>query len=176
MARPDIRIQGANELAKLSKQLRDAGNKGVQRSMRKRLRDAAKPVLLDVKIEAGQHSVMIPKSIVLQMKYTERNAGAYIKAQASRMPKGKESLPRLFELGSKGSGGRYIRHPVFARRAGHSRVSGRKTYENIFDRGAVVWVKQPTHPFLIETVNKHAKQLRRDMLQVLDDVKKDLNA
>lgn len=171
----EIRIEGAERLGVLSARLKDA-DKSIQRSMRKRLRAAAKPLVADVKQAAGEVSKTIPQSVVLEMKYSEKRAGAYIKAKRSKMPDGKQALPGLLERGSKGSGGRYIRHPVFARN-GSSVLTGRRVHRNLNRRSQgrrVVYVNQPTQPFLAVTVNRHADDVRREMTKILDDVERDL--
>jgi hypothetical protein len=167
----DIRIEGANKLGILSAKLKNA-DKSIQKSMRQRLRTAAKPLVADVK-QAAAFSDTIPRSIVLEMKYSPNRAGAYIKAKRSKMPKGKEALPGLMERGSKGSGGKFIRHPVFARTT-TSRLTGRSKLRNQYDRGGATWVNQPTHPFLADTVSKHADDVRRELTKILDDVERDL--
>ena len=175
----EFRIEGANKLGALSRKLKDTGDKGLQSAMRKRLRQAAKPLVQDVKQAAAQVSDTIPNSIVLEMKYSENRAGAYIKAKRSRMPKEKQALPGLLERGSKGSGGKYIRHPVFARK-GTGAITGRTVYRanrakrSLFDRQQATWVNQPTHQFLAPTVKKHVDDVRREMTKILDDVERDL--
>ena len=168
----EVRVEGANKLGILSAKLKNA-DRSIQKSMRQRLRTAAKPVVQDVKDAAAEFSDKIPGSIVLEMKYSEKTAGAYIKAKRSKMPKGKEALPGLMERGSKGSGGKYIRHPVFARRT-TSRLTGRTKLRSQYDRSGAAWVNQPTHPFLAPTVEKHASDVRRELMKILDDVERDL--
>lgn len=139
----DITIEGASKLLAVSVQLKAVGDKGLQASMRRRLRQAAAPVVEEVKVAAAEHSVRIPKTIVLSMRYTGRLAGAYIIAKRNKMPTGHEPLPGLFENGD-------FRHPVFGDKQ--------------------VWVSQKGYPFMFPTVMKAAPALRAEMERIIEDI------
>lgn len=136
-------VEGASKLLAVSTELKAIGDKKLQASMRKRLRAAAAPVVVAVKAAAAEHSVHIPKTIDLSMRYTGRMAGAYIVAHRNKMPKGHEALPGLFENGP-------FRHPVFGDKE--------------------VWVAQKGYPFMYSTGIKELPAIRAEMERILDDV------
>lgn len=143
----EFRVTGARDLGRLSADLKRAGSKELQNSMRKRLREGVKPVVEEVK--AASPSRTVAKSIVGEFRYSENNASAAIKAKQSRLPDDKRKLPHLLELGSQGSGGRYIRHPV---------------------HGSETRVNQPTQPFFIRTAKGAIPRVQAVVEKVLDDV------
>lgn len=149
----DFRIEGGQQLARVSKQLKDAADKELQKSMRMALREAVKPVVADVKRQAAPVSQSVARTISARFSYSPRSAGATIRSDGRKMPAGKENLPRLLEFGSKGSGGRFIRHPVF----------GRDT-----------WVTQPIRPYFHPTIQRHRAELDRAMQTVLEDVERQI--
>lgn len=148
MARSAYQVYGAQQLLVVSTQLKRVADKELQASMRRRLRAAAAPVVVQVKAKAAEHSTTIPKTISLSMRYTGKRAGAYIISRKSKMPPGHEPLPGLFEYKAK------FRHPVYGNR------------EN--------WVSQTGYPFLRMTVMKAAPQLRQELLGIIKDVSRSL--
>lgn len=149
-----VRVEGAQQLARLSADLKQVADKSLQRQMRRRLREAVKPIVAEVQGEAAVYSRTVARSIVAQFSYSARTAGAQIVARRSRMPPGKQSLPTLFEYGSQGSGGRYIRHPVFG--------------------NTEVWVNQPIRPYFFKTIRRHERQVQAALIAVLTDVEREL--
>lgn len=146
-AQSGFRVTGADELGRIAAELKRAGSKELQKSMRKRLREGVKPIVADVK--AACPSSAVARSIVAEFRYSQDNAAVGIKAKRSRMPSGKEGLPQLLEFGSAGSGGRYIRHPVF---------------------GTETRVNQPIQPFFYRTTQAAIPRVQQVVEQVLDDV------
>jgi hypothetical protein len=146
-----MRIEGGQQLARLSKRMKEAADKELQRSTRKRLRAAVQPLLAEVKREAAVNSQHVAAAIVATFRYGGDVASAGIKAQRSRMPAGKENLPELMEFGSKGSGGRFIRHPVF---------------------GGEVRVNQPIRPYFFRNAREATPKVQAAMGEVLADVER----
>src|SRR4051812_14782384 len=137
-----MRVQGGQQLARLSRQMKQAANKELQRSTRKRLRAAVQPILGEIRRDAAVNSQHVAASVVATFRYGGDTASAGIKAQRSRMPAGKENLPELMEFGSKGSGGRFIRHPVF---------------------GGEVRVNQPIRPFFFRNAREGTPKVQSAM-------------
>lgn len=148
-----IKVTGAQQLARLSQNFKDTGNKTLQRSTRKRLRHAVEPVVREIRAAAAVNSQHVAATIQPTFRYSKNSAAAGIKANRRRMPAGKENLPSLFEFGSQGSGGRFIRHPVF---------------------GSKVRVNQPIRPYFYRNANDSAPRVQHELVKVLDDVEKEL--
>jgi hypothetical protein len=157
--RPDIKVQGGVELAKVSAELKAAGNKTLQKTMRKRLRTSVEPVAAEIKRDAAQQSKMVAAAITTRFSYTGKRAGATIAAQRSKMPPGKEGLPGLLEFGNRGRRG-ILRHPVFA--------------EKSEPRRKWTWAEQPVRPYFYKNARRYDEQVTKAMVAVLDDVEKEL--
>jgi hypothetical protein len=151
--RPDIRIEGGAQLGKVSAELKAAGNKTLQRSMRKRLRKAVEPVAEEIRYDAAEQSQMVAATITTTFSYSPKRAGVVIAAKRSKMPHGKEGLPGLFEFGNR-RGRNVIRHPVYGNR------------EN--------WVDQPIRPYFFKNAKRYNANVTKAMVAVLDDVEKEL--
>lgn len=149
----NIKIEGAQQLARLSQRFKDTGDKTVQRQTRKRLRHAVEPVVREIRADAAVNSQHVAAAITPTFRYSRDRAAAGIKANPRRMPAGKENLPALFEFGSQGSGGRFIRHPVF---------------------GGKVRVNQPIRPYFYRNALRAEPRVQAELLKVLDDVEKNL--
>lgn len=149
----EVRLDGGTQLARVSRAVKQAGDVELQKSMRKRLRASVKPVVAEIKADAAQTSKTVAGAIVATFSYSERSASAGIKARRSRMPRGKENLPALFEFGSQGSGGRYIRHPVF---------------------GTETRVNQPIRPYFFRNAREHTAKVQAAMTDVLSDVERSI--
>jgi hypothetical protein len=146
----EFRVQASTDLGRLSKQLKDAGSKDAQKHLRKRLREAVKPVVADVK--AASPSRTIDRAVAARFSYSEKSAAARIVVAQARLPEGKKRLGHLLEFGSAGSGGRYIRHPVF---------------------GSEVRVSQPIRPYFYRTIEGKRDDVQQVVARVLDDVARD---
>ena len=144
----EFRVQGAADLGRISQQLKDAGRKDLQRSLRKRLREGVKPVLNDVK--QASPSSTVDRALVSRFSFTANGAAVRIVAAKNRLPADKRQLAQLLEFGSQGSGGRYIRHPVY----GSTRV----------------FVNQPIQPYFYNTIRDALPEVERVVRRVLDDV------
>lgn len=156
---PRIRVQGGGDLGRLSAELKAAGNKTLQKSMRKRLRESVKPVTEEIRRDAARQSKMVAKTITPSFSYSQKRAGATIAAKRSKMPPGKEGLPGLLEFGNRGRRG-ILRHPVFA--------------EKTEPRQGWTWREQPVRPWFYKNARRYDEQVTKAMVGVLDDVEKEL--
>lgn len=154
-----IKAEGGVQLGRVSAQLKQAGNKDLQKSMRKRLRESVKPVAAEIKADAAQVSTQIARTITTSFSYSQKRAGARIQAKRSKMPPGKEGLPGLFEFGNRGRRG-INRHPVF-----NPKSEPRRRW---------TWVDQPIKPYFYKNAGRYNKSVTEAMVAVLDDVEKEL--
>jgi hypothetical protein len=154
-----VRVEGGQQLARMSAELKAAGDKTLQKSMRKRLREAVKPIAEEIKRDAAPQSKMVAKSITTQFSYSGKRAGATIAAKRSKMPPGKEGLPSLLEFGNRGRRG-VLRHPVFA--------------EKDEPRRKWTWAEQPVKPYFFANARRNNNRVTDAMVKVLDDVEKEL--
>lgn len=104
----DVRMTGADDLARLSKQLREAGDKGLQRELSKSIRDALKPV----------RTVALPKS-ALETLPRRGGVGAVVaktkysisKKTGNRVAGLRLTAKNIYNLRRIDQG--VLRHPVF---------------------------------------------------------------
>jgi hypothetical protein len=135
------------EWKEVNRRLRLAGEKGLQKELRKAVREAAKPGRDAAKLAARTIPVKGPRSRGLRRRMVR---GVGIQADArrvrivTRMPKGLEMLPRGFDT-AKG-----WRHPLFGNR----------------DK----WVQQPGHPWFRKTIAATAPKAREEMKAAMDRV------
>ena len=147
----DFRVEGAVQLAALSTQLREAGNKTLMKSLRKRLNAVTKPIVAEVRAAAkatpgkgdGSLRASLARSVQSKLSTSSKSASVSIKLSGARMPSGQRGLPALVE------GLRPWRHPTF----GHD-----------------PWKKQAPHPFFYQTLKKNEQKVQSEVARVLDDV------
>lgn len=154
-----VRVEGGQQLARMSAELKAAGNKTLQKSMRKRLRETVKPIAEEIRRDAARQSKTVAKSITTQFSYSGKRAGATIAAKRSKMPAGKEGLPGLLEFGNR-RGSRVLRHPVFA--------------DTAEPRTSWTWAEQPIRPYFFANARRNNTSVTDAMVKVLDDVEKEL--
>lgn len=154
-----LHVEGGAQLGRVSADLKAAGNKTLQKQMRKRLRTAVKPVADEIKRDARQQSKTVAKSITTSFSFSQKKAGVTIAAKRSKMPPGKQGLPGLLEYGNRGRRG-ILRHPVFA--------------EKSEPRQQWTWAEQPVRPYFYKNAKRHNKTVTKAMVAVLDDIEKQL--
>jgi len=150
----DARVTGADQLARLSKQLKEAGDKGLQRELSKGIRDALKPV----------RTVDLPKSaletlprkgginvIVAKTKYTIN------KRTGNRIAGLRLTAKNIVNLRRIDDG--VLRHPVFQNP--HQKKKSAKT----------AWVNQKVTPgWFTEPTGAAAPDIQREVTKAMDRV------
>jgi hypothetical protein len=131
----------SRDLARLAVMAKAAAPE-LRRQIPKRLREAAEPVKADAERRKPSQRITIGLRTSLP---AARGANVKITARSPSDP----PLAGLLELGSQGSGGRYIRHPVY----------GRPPYVN-----------QPTKPYLKPAIEAHKAEATRRMAALSGDV------
>lgn len=110
----DVQVQGAEDIARLARRMKEVGNRDLRNEMVRGLRAVAKPVIKDMKQSArsnlpasgGLNRFIAGSSIRAQVKSGTHTAGVAIKANRSKKS-GASDLNRIDQ-------GR-LRHPVFGR-------------------------------------------------------------
>lgn len=123
-------------------------DKALLPALRKGLKAAARPVVDAAKANAAGISPHLPATIGTQASFSKSRPGVFIRANAARMPAGKQALPGLFERGRRGGDARAWRHPVFGRNA---------------------WVTQATRPYLQPALAAHANGAVQEIVKALND-------
>lgn len=150
-----VHSRGGHEVARLSRALRDQGQAGVARHMKKRIKDAAGPVAEHARAAArrlpdrSQAERRAGGSLRRQMaqavEVRQTAKGVRIFVNAKRMPADARAMAHAFEKGS-------IRHPVFGNRQ--------------------VWVSQRTGgPWFAPAIRARHPEFVRAVSQIIDDVK-----
>lgn len=142
----DIRVSGADDLAKLAADLKRAGRTDLTKELRKVVKDAARPIAAEVK--ATTPSRQIAKSVTIEARLG-KNPRVRVKADRKKMPPGKESLPALFERPK-------FRHPVFGDRE--------------------TWVTQQGGPAFGPVARRRKAAVQAQILAAVDKVIRDLEA
>lgn len=152
----------------LAARLADA-DKRLQRELRKRFTEAAKPVAAKARqaIESApsHHGGRLRSEIAGTVRVsvsTSRTRGpsVAIVSEGRKMPPGKDRLPLLFD-------DRMFRHPVFGGRAGELSVRRH-------GRGWT-WVYQRGHPgWFHETIAREKERFQQAALEVLDETARHL--
>lgn len=130
---PSYELRGGKDLARISRELRRAGNgKELIKQYRKDLRAAAKPMVPAVKAAiraipaaTGQHTGLrarMARAVKLTVKTSGKRAEISVRVDGRKMPAGEGALPAYMDGRKKP-----WRHPVY----GNSNV----------------WVRQDPHPY-----------------------------
>jgi hypothetical protein len=161
-----VKIRETGDLKRLAKDLRQVANgKELRKELTSGIRDVLRPLVPQVRAayrglpsgglrRSGGRAdlrVLLAKSVRVEVRTSGRMAGARIRADGRRMPDQMKSLPALVE----GEKPRW-RHPVFGDRA--------------------VWVDQAPSPIFYATLAPHTDRAARAINEVLDDVKRKLEA
>lgn len=152
----DLRVEGVDQLQRVSARLKEAGDKGLKREMTKGLNRAAKPLALAAEAGAlerlpkrGGLNVWVAESkITTRTRGNGRNPGVRLVAKRPKS-KGTTDLNRIDQ-------GR-LRHPVYGNRR--------------------VWALQSVRPgWFTNSITDHAEQARREMVAVFDDIERRLSS
>lgn len=138
-------IKGADDFLKLSKKLKEAGEKGLRNELHKGMRNAAKPLARKVKDSAeekiGPHRGGIGEHYAKKPVRPQVRTGAKTAGVRLVMPK---TDPRVDSVGR-------VYHPVFGRKPG------------------VVQVMPAVKGFFSESTREHAPEVVDDLRRVLRD-------
>lgn len=143
----NITITGAEEFAVLSRALKQAGAKDLQRELSKSINRTVKPLTQDVKQNVGRFvpgryaAVLAPSlRITTSRRGSGRNPGVRLKAKATT-GRGKPRELKRLDAGQ-------LRHPLFGNRR-H-------------------WFSQTVRPgFYTETLEQDAPTVRRELLEAI---------
>jgi len=155
-----IRLQGGNDLRRISGELRRMDDREVTKRFRKELRAAAAPLVPRVRssirsIPSGRGYTpdglrgSLARATRLEVKTTGKQAGVAIRVDGRKMPSHMRSLPSMVE------GKKRWRHPVYGNR------------EN--------WVTQTPHPYFYSVLRTAGPASRRAVSRVLDGITRDIS-
>jgi hypothetical protein len=170
----------------LAARLKEA-DPALKRALRKNFRDAAAPLVRDVQKSiltmpsrstaavrhAGNLRLEVAKTIVLRTSFSASGVRVNIDSLGSKMPHGKETLPRHLDS-EKG-----WNHPVFGRAAAEAEsVALQKIHGKGFGHGrAWTWVHQTGKPGWFERpITEGARAFRDAALAAIDETEKHLGA
>jgi hypothetical protein len=152
-----ITVNGADEFARLSRQLKEAGQKGLQREFTQAISRSVKPLKAELPASARTH---LPRRGGL----AERVAGSRIGFTRRTSGRGvglRVQAKNAYHLAQMDKG--FVRHPVFKRRGEESR--------------SFVWVTQRVIPgWFTDPTDAAAPRIRREVLRAMDDVARKINA
>lgn len=143
----------SSNIRQISRELKETNAKtaaGVRRAIRKSIAIAAtatNEAIVAAAEAEGLHKAAAATNV--KVSFAVRNGGAVI-----RTDQNKARYARALEKGSKGAGGAYDRHPVFARgglRPGQSGPLRDPTHFRNDGGYTVTYVNQPTRPFFFDT-------------------------
>jgi hypothetical protein len=154
-----IRMVGGAALAAVARNLQEA-SPAFRRKMPKALREAIEParvaVEADLRRRLPHHAATVRSVIGLR---SPTIANVRIVMDPKNLPPERRSLPGLMEYGSQGSGGSFIRHPVYG--------GGKKT------RAEWTWVIQKTDPGFYRTIRSFTPIIADAMNRLMADFGKD---
>lgn len=155
-----IRLEGGENLRRISRELRRMDSPEIKKRFRKELRAAAAPLV--PRVRESIHNIpsnrayspqglrgALSKATRLELKTSGRQAGVAIRVDGRRMPSHMKSLPSMVE------GKKRWRHPVFGNRE--------------------VWVDQPNHPYFYNVLRTAGPASRRAVSRVLDGISRDIS-
>lgn len=127
--------------------------------IRQAVNDVGGNALRRAKTEAATFSTKIPPQVTLKTSFGARSAGVTIATNLKRVP-----YARLYERGSKGSGGRYIKHPVFGSNREGASGDVRARYDD-----KSTWRKMNSHPFFYKSVYAEKDELKHRLVQEISN-------
>lgn len=170
----DITVTAGPEFAAVAKRLKDEGAKALQKSMNKRIKAAADPVLKDLQKAVRNVTVRsargggsrartafsgtpaaarkrggglretTARAIQLKIQGSGQSVGVKIRIDGTKLPPDQRGLPKLLD------GQRPWRHPVWGNTA--------------------VWVTQQGEPWWTPTIERAMPALRTELAKIIDDV------
>jgi hypothetical protein len=173
-----LRLDAGRDLARAAQQLKDAAPK-LRRKLPGRLRAAVEPAR--VAAQAAALRTMPRHPVVVRASTSLRADMATVKLvmNPSNLPPEKRALPLLMELGSQGSGGKYIRHPVFGRtdRIQQGLRSSRTLREHVMsiqaEQATWTWTMQKTRPYFRPAIQAHQREVDKAMNVLVAEIVRD---
>lgn len=165
----DIKVRGTEEFRRLARDLKEAGQVELRKSMGKRMRGAIKPIVPDMRREIrqipskGQDKERSKKAInerpmglreatargvQVKISYSGTRVGARIRIDPRHFPPGQKALPKFLD----GTIPQW-KHAVY---------------------GTGTMVNQRQHPFFLRTIRKHEDRATHEIAQILEDVSSQL--
>lgn len=144
----DVTVQGADDLARLSRRLKEAGDKDLNRELRKGIQRATKPLKEAAKRSARER---LPKrgglnEWVAKSKFSVRTSSSQRSARVRLVASRGKTDERAINRGR-------LRHPVFGNRK--------------------VWVTQDVTPgWFTKPMVEGLAPVQREVLKVMDDITK----
>lgn len=148
----ELQVLGAQQLALISKRMLQEEKYAERIELRNTLRNAVAPAIRDIQRDARVNSKTVAAAITSVVLLDGKAAKVVVKVDPAKLPARKKRLGQLFEFGSRGSGGRFIRHPVFGNRN--------------------VWVNQPIRRYFYGNVRRRIPQIQGALLEVVEDMAK----
>ena len=158
----ELRIEGAEQLRSLARDLRKAGSEGkiLRKNMRRAIQAAAEPMKRDVQAAALAIPAKGPKSTGLRAALAKSTKVQIITS-------GKKAGVRLF---SSGKAMERTGHP--ATLAGYMEGLGRWRHPVFGDTDK--WVPQTSHPYFYDTANRHLPAVQAGVIAAVDETAKAL--
>lgn len=161
----DIRLTGADELHRLSRQLRDTADKGLGKEMARGLRRAVEPLKRDVRAEAGRvmpHGGGYAGVLVPALRFrTDVRAGARVAKVVFKThadgTKQRRDVPKL--------NAGILKHPVYGRSRKLKR--GRRAGTSVPNPWATTTIRAG---FWSRPVDSSSRDVTAEMVKVLDAV------
>lgn len=173
MSQIDMRVDTANKLSRLARDLREAGHKELRKKLLKELRSAGKPVVKDVRA-----AVAATPSAGVRGGRTAHQGGAGLRA----------TIAKATGMSISTSGNASIRIRVNNKRVEPatlpkyldgelSRFSSwrHKTFgKDEFKDGRSAWFPQSSHPYFFTTVKGHRDDFRKACIEAINDTIEEL--
>lgn len=138
----DLRIEGGADLERVARRLKDTGNKELRKELLRGIRQATKPLKAKVQGAARRD---LPQRGGLAALIGKANVGTSTRLSGNNIGVRMTGRNKAIDEGT-------VRHPVFGRGA---------------------WVAQKVTPgFFTETIEGEADAIRREVVDVLEDVAK----
>lgn len=154
---PEVSIHAdLSAIGKFAKTLERVDATKLRAQIRKSVTTAGQTMLSDAKSNAAW-SRHIPGATTLKTSFAARSAGVKMRTDPKRAP-----MAYYYERGSKGSGGRYIRHPVYGSQSDSARADVRDRY----DRKST-WRNIPTRPYFFKAGLKGKEEFTARMQENL---------
>lgn len=143
-----IFVAGENDLSRLARDLRRAGQGELQKKLTSKVQAAARPVLLQVRAAAlgiygGKYHAGTRAATARATRTRPRVGGVRFYVQSSAMPEGREPMPALYE----GPGSWF--HPTF---------------------GHAPYVSQDAHPWFEKTIAANEPTFQRGVEEAMDEI------
>lgn len=150
-------------VGRLAKRLEKADATRLRRSVRDAANGAGTKMLAEARSNASWSS-KVPRATTLRTSFGVRSAGVTMKTDRKRVP-----YAYYYERGSKNSGGRYVKHPIYGSQDENARADVRSRYDN-----KATWRQTPTRPFFFKAGTKGREEFVKNLQNRLNDVIREL--